>query len=67
MNTLENGDHTTALHWAAAAGHVDVVRRLLDAGVDPIGDGDDHELGAIGWASCWDGTDTDAQRAIVHC
>jgi ankyrin repeat protein len=65
VNTLEIGDHTTALHWAAAAGHVDVVRRLLDAGVDPIGHGDDHELEAIGWASCWDGTNTDQHRAIV--
>ena len=66
VNTLESGDHTTALHWAAAAGHVDVVRRLLDAGVDPIGEGDDHELGAIGWASCWEGTPPEAQRAIVN-
>jgi ankyrin repeat protein len=66
VNTLEQGDHTTALHWAAAAGHVDVVRRLLDAGVDPIGRGDDHELDAIGWASCWQGTDPEAQRAIVQ-
>ncbi len=65
VNTLENGDHTTALHWAAAAGHVEVVRRLLDAGVDPIGHGDEHELGAIGWASCWDGTNTDQHHAIV--
>jgi len=66
VNTLENGDQTTALHWAAAAGHVEVVRRLLDAGVDPIGHGDDHELEAIGWASCWDGTNTDAHREIVR-
>jgi ankyrin repeat protein len=66
VNTLETGDHTTALHWAAAAGHVDVVRRLLGAGVDPIGRGDDHQLEAIGWASCWQGTDPDAQRAIVQ-
>ena len=66
VNTLETGDHTTALHWAAAAGHVDVVRRLLDAGVDPAGHGDDHELGAIGWASCWDGANTAAHYAIVQ-
>lgn len=66
VNTLENGDHTTALHWAAAAGHVEVVRRLLDAGADPVGHGDDHELEVIGWASCWQGTDLEAQRAIVQ-
>lgn len=65
VNALENGDHTTALHWAAAAGHADVVRRLLDAGVDPVGHGDEHELDAIGWASCWDGTNTDGHRAVV--
>ena len=65
VNTLETGDHTTALHWAAAAGHVAVVRRLLDAGVDPVGHGDDHELDAIGWATCWDDTDTDRHRQVV--
>ena len=66
VNTLERGDQTTALHWAAAAGHVAVVRRLLQAGVDPIGHGDEHELEAIGWASCWEGADTDAHREIVQ-
>jgi ankyrin repeat protein len=66
VNTLEKGDDTTALHWAAAAGHADVVRRLLDAGVDPIGAGDDHELGAIGWASCWEETPPDAKPVIVN-
>lgn len=43
-NTLEKGDDTSAMHWAAAAGHPDVVRRLADAGCDVIGHGDDHEL-----------------------
>ena len=66
VNTLESGDDTTALHWAAAAGHVDVVRRLLEAGVDPIGRGDDHQLEAIGWATCWEGASTEAHRAIVQ-
>ena len=27
VNSLEKGDDTTAMHWAAAAGHVAVVRR----------------------------------------
>jgi ankyrin repeat protein len=51
------GDNTYAMHWAAAAGHLDVVRRLADAGGDVVGHGDDHELEVIGWATCWDGAD----------
>lgn len=64
-NTRERGDNTYALHWAAAAGHVDVVRRLVDAGSDVAGAGDDHELEVIGWATCWDGARDDAHRDIV--
>jgi ankyrin repeat protein len=66
VNTREKGDETYAMHWAAAAGHLDVVRRLADAGGDVVGHGDDHELEVIGWASCWDGCDDDAHRAIVE-
>lgn len=64
-NTREKGDKTCAMHWAAAAGHLAVVRRLADAGGDVVGHGDDHQLEVIGWASCWDGCDDDAHRAIV--
>jgi ankyrin repeat protein len=65
VNVREEGDNTYAMHWAAAAGHRDVVQRLIDAGGDVIGHGDDHGLEVIGWASCWDGCDDDAHRAIV--
>lgn len=65
VNTREKGDNTYPMHWAAAAGHVDVVRRLIDADGDVIGHGDDHELEVIGWASCWDGCDDAAHRAVV--
>ena len=46
-------DHATALHWAAQDGHLDVVKRLVDAGADIDGEGDDHALGVLGWATCF--------------
>ena len=64
-NTREKGDNTYAMHCAAAAGKLDVVRRLADAGGDVVGHGDDHELEIIGWATCWDGADDAAHRAVV--
>jgi hypothetical protein len=42
-----------------------MVRTLADAGGDVIGEGDDHAGGVIGWASCWDGCDDAAHRAVV--
>ena len=65
-NVREKGDNTYPIHWAAAAGHLDVVRRLADAGGDVIGHGDDHELEVIGWATCWDGCDDAAHRAVAE-
>ena len=65
VNEREPGDNTYAIHWAAAAGHVEVVRRLADAGGDVVGAGDDHELEVIGWATGWDGRE-DAQRAVAE-
>jgi ankyrin repeat protein len=65
VNAREKGDNTYAMHWAAAAGHLDVVRRLADAGGDVVGHGDDHELEVIGWATCWDGGDDAAHRAVA--
>jgi ankyrin repeat protein len=65
VNAREKGDNTYAMHWAAATGHLDVVRRLADAGGDVVGHGDDHELEVIGWATCWDGGDDAAHRAVA--
>lgn len=64
-NARERGDNTYAMHWAAAAGELDVVRRLADAGGDVVGHGDDHELEIIGWATCWEGCDDDAHHAVA--
>ncbi|HEY7056501.1 MAG TPA: ankyrin repeat domain-containing protein [Vicinamibacterales bacterium] len=65
VNVREKGDNTYAMHWAAAAGHLAVVRRLADSGGDVVGRGDDHELEVIGWATCWDGGDDEAHRAVA--
>ncbi|HEU0078767.1 MAG TPA: ankyrin repeat domain-containing protein, partial [Longimicrobiaceae bacterium] len=65
VNARDRGDNSCAMHWAAAAGHLDVVRRLADAGGDVVGHGDDHELEVIGWATCWEGCDDDAHRAVA--
>ncbi len=64
-NVREKGDNTYPMHWAAAAGKLDVVRRLADAGGDVVGHGDDHEIEVIGWASCWEGADDAEHRAVV--
>lgn len=64
-NTREKGDNTYAMHWAAAAGHLDVVRMLADAGGDVVGDGDDHALQVIGWATGWEGCDDATHRVLA--
>ena len=66
VNYREKGDNTYAMHWVAAQGNLEMVRKLADAGGDVIGEGDDHALGVIGWASCWDGCDDAAHRAVVE-
>ena len=64
-NVKEKGDDTYPMHWAAAAGSLEVVRQLADAGGDVVGHGDDHGLEVIGWATCWDGCDDDQHRAVA--
>lgn len=65
VNAREAGDDTYPMHWAAAAGHLDVVRRLADADGDVIGHGDDHALEVIGWATCWEGCDDETHREVA--
>jgi ankyrin repeat protein len=47
------GDNAYALHFAADAAELDVVKMLVEAGSDVIGEGDDHQIGVLGWATCF--------------
>lgn len=51
VNVRDTGDNASGLHWSAAHGHMDVARALLDAGADPQGAGDLHEMDVIGWVT----------------
>ena len=53
IGTRDRLDNATVLHWAAQFGSLEVVKRLIAAGADVDGEGDDHRIGAIGWATCF--------------
>lgn len=46
------GDNAHALHFATEAADLDVVKLLVEAGSDVVGEGDDHQVGVLGWATC---------------
>jgi len=46
-------DNATPLHFAAAHADLDVIRLLVAAGADVDGNGDDYEVGVLGWATCF--------------
>ena len=46
------GDNAYALHFAAEAADLQIVEMLVEAGSDVIGEGDDHHVNVLGWATC---------------
>jgi ankyrin repeat protein len=46
-------DNAAPLHFAAAHGDLETIRLLVEAGADVDGQGDDHEVGVLGWATCF--------------
>ena len=46
-------DNAAPLHFAAAHGDLETIRLLVEAGADVDGKGDDHEVGVLGWATCF--------------
>jgi ankyrin repeat protein len=51
VHIRDEGDNAYALHFAAEAADFDIVRMLVEAGSDVIGEGDDHQQGVLGWAT----------------
>jgi len=48
------GDNAYPLHFAAEKHRFPIMRLLIEHGADPIGEGDYHELGVLGWATAWE-------------
>ena len=46
------GDNAYPLHFAAEDADLAVVRMLVEAGSEIDGEGDDHQVGVLGWATC---------------
>jgi ankyrin repeat protein len=53
LNRREFPDNAAPLHFAAAHGDLETIRLLMEAGADIDGKGDDHEVGVLGWATCF--------------
>jgi ankyrin repeat protein len=52
VHIRDYGDNAYALHFAADAADLDIVTLLVEAGSDAVGEGDDHQIGVLGWATC---------------
>jgi len=46
-------DNAAPLHFAAVHGDLETIKLLVEAGADVNGNGDDYELGVLGWATCF--------------
>jgi ankyrin repeat protein len=46
-------DNASPLHFAAARSDLETIRLLVEAGADVDGKGDDHDVGVLGWATCF--------------
>lgn len=52
-NIRDDGDNAMPIHFAAERGALNIVKRLIEHGADPIGAGTTHELEVVGWATCF--------------
>ena len=59
------GDNAYALHFAAEGADLAIVRVLVEAGSDVDGEGDDHQVGVLGWATCLGKVREDVATALT--
>ena len=60
------GDNAYPLHFAAAEADLAIVRMLVEAGSDVVGEGDDHHLEVLGWATCLRGVRQDVAEYLLR-
>lgn len=60
------GDNAYPLHFAAAEADFAIVRMLVEAGSDVVGEGDDHHLEVLGWATCLRGVREDVAEYLLR-
>jgi ankyrin repeat protein len=60
------GDNAYPLHFAAAEADFAIVRMLVEAGSDVVGEGDDHHLEVLGWATCLRGVREDVAGYLLR-
>lgn len=58
-------DNAAPLHFAAAHGDMETLRLLVEAGADTEGKGDDHAVGVLGWATCFNQVREDAAAFLL--
>jgi ankyrin repeat protein len=58
-------DNAAPLHFAAAHGDLETIGLLVNAGADIDGSGDDHEVGVLGWATCFRGVRQDVAAYLL--
>ena len=65
-NLRQESDNALPLHFAASGGPLESVRQLLDAGSDVQGEGDDHQMDVIGWATLFAEARSDVVNLLVE-
>jgi ankyrin repeat protein len=66
VGVRDYGDNAYALHFAAESADFETVEMLVEAGSDVIGEGDDHRLGVLGWATCFQRAREDVAEYLLR-